>query len=252
MASKDFQQSVEARKDQTMSSATCCIGRSYFWLSRSSRPAEIPSLKSLLTLAVFVVVVAGLYLAREILIPVTLAVLLSFVLAPVAKLLRSMKLGKVLSVLLAVILALCVVLAIGGLIGTQLAEVAEQAPRYQSTIQHKIEAARSLALGKMSVLAHRFGRQLKSPGDDQNAHPSNRGASEPLPGADQKPLPVEVHQPDPSPVELAGRILTPVVSPLSTLAIVFVIAIFVLLQREDLFSRDTSIPRSASSSSTSR
>jgi predicted PurR-regulated permease PerM len=200
-------------------------------------PAEMPSLKTLLTLAVFVVVVAGLYLAREVLIPVTLAVLLSFVLAPLANLLRALGLGKVLSALLAVILALCFVLAIGGLIATQLANVAEQAPRYQSTIQHKIEATRSLTLGKISAIAGRLGRRLRSPSDDENAHPSNRGASEPPPGAEQKPLAVEVHQPDPSPVELAQRMLTPVVSPLSTLAIVFVIAIFVLLQREDLRDR---------------
>ena len=44
--------------------------------------AEIPGVQSLLTLAVFVVVVGGLSLAKEVLVPITLAVLLSFVLAP--------------------------------------------------------------------------------------------------------------------------------------------------------------------------
>ena len=54
---------------------------------------------------------------------------------------------------------------------------------------------------------------------------------------EQKPLPVEVHQPEPSPLELAERILTPVVSPLATLAATFIVAIFILLQREDLRDR---------------
>src|SRR5450631_2973480 len=88
--------------------------------------AEPPSLTALLTLAIFVVVVAVLYLAREVLMPVTLAVLLSFVLAPLANLLRSLRLGRVPSVFVAVLLALGVVLALGGLIGTQLADLAQQ------------------------------------------------------------------------------------------------------------------------------
>ena len=50
--------------------------------------AETPGLNALLTLAVAVVAIAGLYLAREVLIPITLAILLSFVLAPIVELLR--------------------------------------------------------------------------------------------------------------------------------------------------------------------
>ena len=49
---------------------------------------ETPGVQSLLTLAVFVVVVGGLSLAKDVLIPLTLAVLLSFVLAPLVALLR--------------------------------------------------------------------------------------------------------------------------------------------------------------------
>ena len=69
-------------------------------------PAETPGLTGLLTLAVAVVVVAGLYLGRTVLIPITLAVLLSFLLAPIVNLLRRIHLGRVLSVLVAVMLAL--------------------------------------------------------------------------------------------------------------------------------------------------
>jgi len=76
-------------------------------------PAETPSLRSLLTIAVSVVVVAGLYFGRSVLIPITLAMLLSFLLAPLVNLLRRMHLGRVPSVLLAVLLALTVILALG-------------------------------------------------------------------------------------------------------------------------------------------
>ena len=48
---------------------------------------------------------------------------------------------------------------------------------------------------------------------------------------------VEVHQPEPTPMQIAERIITPIVDPLSTTAIVLIVTIFVLLQREDLRDR---------------
>src|ERR1700742_1779516 len=95
-------------------------------------PAETPGLSGLLTLAVAVVVVAGLYLGREVMIPIILAVLLSFLLAPLVNLLRRLHLGRVPSALLAVVLALGVILSVGAVIGTQLADLAPDVPRYAS------------------------------------------------------------------------------------------------------------------------
>ena len=82
-------------------------------------PADTPGVQGLLTLAVAVVVVAGLYLGREVMIPIILAVLLSFLLAPLVNVLRRMHLGRVPSVLLAVVLALGVILTFAAVIGTQ-------------------------------------------------------------------------------------------------------------------------------------
>jgi hypothetical protein len=62
-------------------------------------------------------------------------------------------------------------------------------------------------------------------------------APKPTPSSEPKPMQVEVHQPDPTPIQLAERIITPIVDPLSTTAIVLIVAIFVLLQREDLRDR---------------
>jgi predicted PurR-regulated permease PerM len=73
--------------------------------------AETPGVQGLLTLAVAVVIVAGLYLGSEMIIPIILAVLLSFLLAPVANFLRRLHLGRVPSALLAVVLALGIILA---------------------------------------------------------------------------------------------------------------------------------------------
>ena len=105
--------------------------------------ADTPGVQGLLTLAVAVVIVAGLYLGREVMIPIILAVLLSFLLAPVANFLRRLHLGRVPSALLAVVLALGIILVFGTVIGTQLAELAQEVPRYASSVERKIETLQS-------------------------------------------------------------------------------------------------------------
>jgi predicted PurR-regulated permease PerM len=194
----------------------------------SVAPAETPGLTGLLTLAVAVVVVAGLYLGRTVLIPITLAVLLSFLLAPIVNLLRRIHLGRVLSVIVAVLLALSIIMALGGLIGAQIAELAQDVPQYASTVRSKIDTVQGFASAKMNLVIGRLGQQL-----DPTPKPQPKSAK---PG-EQKPMQVEVHQPDPTPIQIAERIITPIVDPLSTTAIVLIVAIFVLLQREDLRDR---------------
>ncbi len=191
-------------------------------------PAELPGLTGLFTLLVSVVVVAALYSARDVLIPITLAVLLSFLLAPLVNLLRVLRLGRVLSVLIAVGVAISLILAVGGLIGTQIANLVAQVPQYTATMMHKIEAVRSFAIGHISGLVNGLSHQVAS-------SPAGVSAS-PQAAAAPKPVPVEVQTPVTA-VQLAKSVLTPIASPLATTGIVFVVSIFILLQREDLRDR---------------
>jgi predicted PurR-regulated permease PerM len=191
--------------------------------------AELPGVNALLTLAVGVVVVAALYLAQEVLIPITLAVLLSFLLAPVVSLLHRLHIGRVASVILAMLLAIGVILAAATLIGTQAAGLASNAQQYQAIVEHKVESVRAMTLGRLESVMQRLGQQL------QPARPP--AAKVPVPTGAPKPVQVEVEQPGPSPFALAERVAAQVVSPLGTLAIVLVVAVFILLQREDLRDR---------------
>jgi len=194
--------------------------------------AEIPGIQGLTMLAVGVVIIAALFLGREVLIPIVLAVLLSFVLVPLVGLLQRIHLPRVPAVLLAVVLALGVILALGGLIGTQLASLVSDIPQYETTIQPKIESLRKLTIGRMSEMMGNLGREMDNAGVKPPA-PANAAKNT----ADPRPIPVEVHSPNPSPLDLARRILEPVLSPLATAGIVFVVAIFILLQQEDLRDR---------------
>ena len=195
-------------------------------------PAETPRITDGLALQVGVVAVAGLYFAREVLIPITLAILLSFLLTPAVHLLRKL-LPRVLAVLLAVVLALALILALGGLIGTQVASLAPNVPRYVTTLQQKFSAVQSYATSHLASV-------VKTVSGSPN--PAD-GGSEPLPDSPAPgrksgaPVPVEVHQPDPTPLQLAERVLDPLASPLSTVAIVFIFSVFILLQQDDLRDR---------------
>lgn len=199
-------------------------------------PAATPGLSELLTLAVAVVVVAALFLAREVLIPITLGVLLSFLVTPLVTMLNRARLGRVPSVLVALVIALGLILSIGGLIGTQMASLVDQVPRYQSTVEQKVEQLRGMTLGRLQGLAHGWGEQISRMGPAQ-ALPNPAATEREEEDAGPKPMQVEVHHPSPSPMDLAERFLAPVLGPLSTTAIVFIFATFILLQRQDLRDR---------------
>jgi predicted PurR-regulated permease PerM len=194
--------------------------------------AETPGLSSLLSLAVAVVVVAALYFAREVLIPITVAVILSFMLAPLVSRLQRVHVPHAAAVVLAVLVAFGIIGAIGGVIGTQVAGIAGDVPRYTSTIQHKVESIRSMTVGRLAGLTQRLDRQMgRTSQEGAAAGPGTAVAEGP------KPQLVEVVPPATSAMELARTVLTPIIDPLSTFLIIIIVAVFILMQREDLRDR---------------
>ena len=124
-------------------------------------PPLVPGLRGLFTLAIGVVLVVALYFGREVFIPLVLAVLLSFVLAPVVNLLRRIKLGRIPSVIVAVLLALGVIGGIGTVIGTQVAGLAGNLPQYQVTVQKKFAGLQEGWLGEANRLLQKFNHQVQ-------------------------------------------------------------------------------------------
>ena len=200
-------------------------------LRRARVPAaETPRSEGMLGLAVGVVAVAGLYLAREVLVPITLAVLLSFVLAPLVRLLRGVRVPRVPAVLLSVLAALAAILLLGGVIGTQLDSLAHDLPQYQSTIEQKISSVRSYLDTHMTEMRSRFGTAVQGEGH------RTQGSAGPATPEEQAPVPVRIVGQE-SPLALVQRVLSPVLSPIETIGVVFVVAIFILMQQEDLRNR---------------
>ncbi|WP_336491962.1 AI-2E family transporter [Methylobacterium nigriterrae] len=199
-------------------------------------PPATPGLPGLTTLAVAVVVIAALYLGREIFVPLVLAVLLSFVLTPLVNLLRRLHLGRVGSVIATVLIALGLILGIGLVIGQQVTSLAGDLPRYQTTVQRKVASLQEGMVGRATSLFRHLNHQVQQ-ASDKAAAPAGTTETQAGAGKAAKPVLVQVQEPDPSPLKLAHDVLGPLVHPLATVGIVLVVVIFILMQREDLRNR---------------
>ena len=195
--------------------------------------AEVPGIKTLVGIVIGVVVVAALYLARDVLVPIMLAVLLSFLLTPLANLLRKLRIGHVPAVILAVTVALGIIVGLGTVMGSQVASLAGDVPRYMTSIQGKAAKLGDATIGRLPDVIGRLERQIEGA--------AGRGGATPAPEIQgqgtRAPIPVEVHEPASSPWATAAAVLAPIVAPIETTVIVLVVAIFFLLQREDLRDR---------------
>jgi predicted PurR-regulated permease PerM len=186
-------------------------------------------------------IIAALYFGREIFIPIAIALLLSFVLTPLVNRLRHLRLPRLVAVGVSVLLTVGVVAALGTLIGIQAADLAGDVPRYRATIERKIDGLRHSPVGHLTEYVANIGRALhgaKGPSSAEAPQP----APPPSPAQDRaqparKPMLVEVASTPPTPLEMLSTVLSPVMQPLATVGIVFVVLLFVLMQREDLRDR---------------
>ena len=94
-----------------------------------------------------VAVIAALYFGREVLVPIALAVLLSFVLAPLVRFLQSWYIPRVMAVLSVTLLALVIAVGLAGLMVAQVNQLASELPRYKSTLRQKIQSLRGIFAG---------------------------------------------------------------------------------------------------------
>ncbi|RKT21916.1 putative PurR-regulated permease PerM [Paraburkholderia sp. RAU2J] len=205
--------------------------------TRIQAPPAAFGIDGLVALGVGVTVVACLYFASAVLIPITLAILLSFLVAPLVDSLARLKLGHVASVFAAVVMSVSVIAMLAAVIATQLTDLAAGMPRYQATIERKMETVHSVTIGKLDRIAGAAGQALQRATAEPPQPAAPRGAAAASGAHAPAAVPVEVREPVPTPFELARRVLSPAISPLETAFIVFVVMVVILLQRDDLRDR---------------
>ena len=188
---------------------------------------------------VVAVIIATLYFAREILVPIALAVLLSFVLSPLVKLFQRVRIPRPVAVLLGVVTALAVAIGLGTMVTVQVNQLVSDLPRYQTTLGQKVHSLRD-TLGPNGILKN-ASNLLKNLGQELETNDSDKPAVVPRSltqtGKAAAPIPVEVHQPVPGASETFVAVLQPLVGPFTTTGIVLIFVTFFLFQREDLRDR---------------
>ena len=203
-------------------------------MAEIKNPVSDSLTQKFMTVVICAVVVVGLYFGRPVLMPLALAVLMSFALAPLVSVLRHVRLGHVPSVLLSLCVALVLIAGVGTFVGSQLAGLARDLPSYQNNISRKIVSLRGTADGGT---ISRLNRTIEALGAQISG---GRGTPVTVPGGaatPDTPVPVVIQRESEAPWALAQDILGPLLEPLGMVALVLVFVGFILLQKDDLRDR---------------
>lgn len=186
--------------------------------------ALVPALRVLVGLLITALVIAALYLGRDLLIPIALAGLLGFLLDPAVTRLKRWGLPRALAVALVALATLGALIGAGTYLTSQLRGLSADLPAYQDTIRSKISSLR---------------RDLGGPSAWDGAVTTFDSVQKQIErGSGQPPVrQVQVVSASPGPVGMALQRLQRVGGPAATAGIVALFVILILLDRDSLRDR---------------
>jgi predicted PurR-regulated permease PerM len=195
------------------------------------------SSRSLVIIA-FVLAIAALYFGRQVLIPLALGLVFSFVLTPFVSQLEKLHLRRVPSVFIVLAFAFALGGALSWGVAAQLVEVMAHVSDYKSNLDAKIQslhAEKNGNLSKATATVKELNKELgELPGQIAANQPQNKepGSSRPV-----RPIPVQMAAPNSNFLQDLRSLLGPLAGVLETAVIVIIFTVFMLLKREDLRNR---------------
>jgi predicted PurR-regulated permease PerM len=181
----------------------------------------------LMALGGLVLLVAALYWAKAVLLPVVLATLLTFVLSPLVTALQRVHVPRLAAVLATVVLALAVLGGLGRAVYSQVESLVEELPQRKAEIVRKITDVQGSMQGS---LLDRVAKAIK------DVTREVKKAENPGP-TDGKTEPIPVTVVSGSTPTYLLTFASPALEVILQAALVVVLLIFMLLQREDLRNR---------------
>ena len=177
-------------------------------------------------LAAFIVL--ALYFGRELLVPLALAALLTFMLAPAVTRLQRY-IGRIGAVLLVVTMIFGATVGAGWILTRETVQLANKLPDYKENIRTKLRSIRVPSGGPLAKVSQTWEELKKDlPGEPKgNAKDGTASAN------DGEPMAVEIVNGPDKRLEMVQLVL----GPLGTAALVLLLLVFMLLQREDLRNR---------------
>lgn len=183
------------------------------------------------------IVLGLLYLAREVLVPVALAAMLSLLIAPLVRRLRRLGLPATPAVLTAVGSLCAGIAALAVMLGLQLVDMTASLPQYESSIRAKVATVKELTVDRMDSLQGTAGRLFKHLSEPERPAPSRSAASRLKANPSGERVQVEVYPPQPTSLSVLTHLATSLWEPLATAGIVLIVMLFTLLEHESLRDR---------------
>lgn len=210
--------------------------------SREPSTAEPQRAGGVETIIALATVVAALYLGRGIAIPIAIAVLISFFLNPAVSWFRRRRFARLPAIAIVVLPALVGLAAFAYVATTEVGRLAENLPAYQTNIEAKIDGlqkalpARDLLDRGTLVFRNWSAHAHREPAGSDETLPSHLRPDSPR-RAEGRPVPVEIRNPEPGPVDLLRSVLGPLVEPVAKAGLVLLFVVFFLAEREQLRDR---------------
>lgn len=206
---------------------------------RSHSPAPSPAAEAYTRIAIppavtLIGVTALLYLGRDVLLPLAVALLLTFALAPIVSFLRRRGAPRAVAVVVTAAIAFSIIGFLSFLLASQVTTLAQNVPAYQTNIISKIRSFKAAGgeggiVDRITSAVERVGAELRA--TSAPAAPSAT-ATEP----ELKPIPVEVIS-NQGPMDILENVVVPLVQPFATAGLIIVLVIFMLFERETLRDR---------------
>ena len=205
--------------------------------TRTLPPNSAVALHGIWAILVLAFVVVALYFGRTVFVPIALAALITFLLSRLVSRLEKW-IGRVPSVLLCVVVAFTILGAVGWIVGRQVVDLAGSLPQYQANITRKVRSLRIPAAGSLARLTSSVDA-LQKEVINASPKPSPNDQTTGLPSAkpDVSPVPVKIIEGPNAIPQLVQESIASALSPIGTAALVFLLVIFMLLNREDLRGR---------------
>jgi predicted PurR-regulated permease PerM len=173
-----------------------------------------------------VIVVVVLELAQEVFIPLALAILCTFLLAPMVELLVRWHINRLIATVLSVALGLALIGGLGTLVFNQFADLARELPSYQQQLRTNLSHLGGTLRGGVQEATRAFEALTKEIDRVAPSEPKPRGISK-----------VQVVEAPATAVETIRAVVGPIVRPLGTTLAVIVLVAFMLLRLPDLRDR---------------
>ncbi len=204
------------------------------------KPGRPSSSSSIRTIAILIAVIAVLYLARDLFIPLAFAITLTLILTPAVARLERIHIGRVPAVLLVMVVSIGAAGGTGWLIFDQLVDVANELPGYQQNIHNKIQAMRAPsknALGRAANSVKELGKELAAVEAPTTLPTRNEAGRRVQQKQASRPLPVEIVQEPANELEYLRDLTKPFWTPLGMFGIVLIFTVFLLIAQDDLRDR---------------